>query len=120
MDYTAYRREIQRLYEEHPLFEPKLDISVSELEDLTAEALLLPSMLQEIDPLGFFELGNLLDKALRMRVDGSARSVRPRHHNANFSIIPGLNPETGEFFVCHTAPSSRSLHDVKAIEIIVA
>ena len=23
MDYTAYRREIQRLYEEHPLFEPK-------------------------------------------------------------------------------------------------
>ena len=72
MDYTAYRREIQRLYEEHPLFEPKLDISVSELEDLTAEALLLPSMLQEIDPLGFFELGNLLDKALRMRDDGSA------------------------------------------------
>ena len=46
MDYTAYRREIQRLYEEHPLFEPKLDISVSELEDLTAEALLLPSILQ--------------------------------------------------------------------------
>ncbi len=72
MDYTAYRREIQRLYEEHPLFEPKLDISVSELEDLAAEALLLPSMLQEIDPLSFFELGNLLDRALRMRDDGSA------------------------------------------------
>lgn len=72
MDYTAYRREIQRLYDEHPLFEPKLDIPVSELEDLAAEALLLPSMLHEIDPLGFFELGNLLDKALRMRDDGSA------------------------------------------------
>ncbi|MEY8260379.1 hypothetical protein AALA80_08500 [Oscillospiraceae bacterium 50-60] len=72
MDYTAYRREIQRLYEEHPLFEPKLDISVSELEDLAAEALLLPSILQEIDPLSFFELGNLLDRALRMRDDGSA------------------------------------------------
>lgn len=72
MDYTAYRQEIQRLYEEHPLFEPKLDISVSDLEDLAAEALLLPSMLQEIDPLSFFELGNLLDQVLRMQDDGSA------------------------------------------------
>lgn len=72
MDYTAYRREVQRLYERYPLFEAKLDISVSELEDLSAEALLLPSVLHEIDPLGFFELGNLLDKALRMRDDGSA------------------------------------------------
>lgn len=72
MDYTAYRREIQRLYEEHPLFEPKLDISVSELEDLTAEALMLPSMLREIDPLSFFEVGCLLDQALRMRDDRSA------------------------------------------------
>lgn len=72
MDYTFYRREVQRLYEKHPLFEAKLDISVSELEDLSTEALLLPSMLHEIDPLGFFELGNLLDKDLRMRDDGSA------------------------------------------------
>lgn len=72
IDYTAYRREIQRLYEGHPLFEPKLDISVSELEDLAAEALLLPSMLHEIDPLGFFELGNLLEQVLRMRDDSSA------------------------------------------------
>ena len=72
MDYTAYRREIQRLYDEHPLFEPKLDVSVSELEDLVAEALMLPSMLQESDPLSFFELGNLLDQVLRMQDDGSA------------------------------------------------
>ena len=27
IDYTAYRREIQRLYEGHPLFEAKLNIS---------------------------------------------------------------------------------------------
>ena len=72
MDYTAYRWEIQRLYEEHPLFGPKLDISVSELEDLAAEALLLPSMLHKIDPLSFFELGNLLDQVLQMQDDGSA------------------------------------------------
>ena len=71
IDYTAYRREIQRLYEGHPLFEAKLNISVSELEDLTAEVLMLPSMLREIDPLGFFELGNLLEQVLRMQDDGS-------------------------------------------------
>lgn len=72
LDYTAYRREIQRLYDEHPLFGERLDISESDLEDLAAEALMLPSMLQRIDPLSFFELGNLLVQALRMRDDGSA------------------------------------------------
>lgn len=72
MDYTAYRREIQRLYDEHPLFEARLDIPVSDLEDLAAEALMLPAMLQETDPLSFFELGCLLDQALQMQDDGSA------------------------------------------------
>lgn len=43
-----------------------------DLEDLTAEALMLPSMLQEIDPLSFFEVGWFLDQALRMKDDGSA------------------------------------------------
>ena len=71
MDYTAYRREIQRLYEEHPLFAERLDVPESDLEDLTAEALLLPSTLREIDPLSFFVLGSLLDQALRMQDDGS-------------------------------------------------
>lgn len=72
MDYTAYRREIQRLYEEHPFFEKRLEIPKSDLEDLAAEVLPLPSMLRETDPLSFFEVGNLLDQALRMRDDGSA------------------------------------------------
>ena len=37
-----------------------------------AEALLLPSMLQKIDPVSFFALGVLLDQALRREDDGSA------------------------------------------------
>ncbi len=72
IDYGTYRQEIQKLYEEHPLFEDKLDISMLDLEDLAAEALMLPSMLQEIDPLGFFEVDWFLDQALRMKDDGSA------------------------------------------------
>ncbi len=72
LEYGPYRREIQRLYEEHPLFEERLDVPMSDLEDLAAEALLLPSMLQETDPLSFFEVGHFLAQALRMKDDGSA------------------------------------------------
>lgn len=72
LDYTAYRQGIKRLYDEHPLFEAQLDIAVSDLEDFAAEALMLPAMLQETDPLSFFELGCLLDQALQMQDDGSA------------------------------------------------
>lgn len=72
IDYTDYRREIQRLRDEHPLFEPKLDIPMAELEDLVSEALLLPSMLSERDPLSQFVLGQQLDQCLQMEDDGSA------------------------------------------------
>ena len=72
IDYGTYRQKIQKLYEEHPLFEDKLDISMLDLEDLAAEALMLPSMLQKTDPLGFFEVGWFLDQALRTKDDRSA------------------------------------------------
>lgn len=72
VEYGSYRRELQRLYDEHPLFENRLDVSMSDLEDLTAEALMLPAMLQESDPLSFFEVGCFLAQALRMEDDGSA------------------------------------------------
>ncbi len=42
-DYSDYRREVRRLWEEHPLFEERVDIPVADLEDFVAEALLLPS-----------------------------------------------------------------------------
>ena len=54
IDYQEYRREIKCLREEHPLVEDRLDISVADFEDFVAEALLLPSMLQKTDPVGFF------------------------------------------------------------------
>ena len=72
VDYRAYRREIKRLREGHPLFVPRLDIPVADFEDFVAEALLLPSMLQKIDPVSFFALGILLDQALQREDDGSA------------------------------------------------
>lgn len=72
IDYRPYRREIKRLRDEHPLFTARLDIPVADFEDFVAEALLLPSMLQKVDPVSFFVLGILLDQALRREDDGSA------------------------------------------------
>lgn len=72
IDYQAYRREIKRLRNEHPLFDVQLDISEADFEDLVAEALLLPSMLQKTDPVSFFILGELLHQSLQTEDDGSA------------------------------------------------
>ena len=72
IDYRGYRREIKRFREEHPLFQVRLDISAADFEDLVAEALLLPSMLQKNDPVSFFVLGELLNQSLQAEDDGSA------------------------------------------------
>ena len=72
IDYRTYRREIKRLGDEHPLFAARLDIPMADFEDFVAEALLLPSMLQKVDPVSFFVLGELLDQALQREDDGSA------------------------------------------------
>ncbi len=71
-DYSDYRREVRRLWEEHPLFEERLDIPTADLEEFVAEALLLPSLLHEKDPVGFFALGEFLHQSLQMEDDGSA------------------------------------------------
>ena len=72
IDYRAYRREIKRLWEGHPLLEPRVLISEDDFEDLITEVLLLPSMLQKIDPVSYFVLVELLDQSLRGEDDGSA------------------------------------------------
>ena len=72
IDYRSCRREIRRLREEHPLFEERLDIPMADLEDLAAEALLLPSMLQKTDPVSFFVVGELLHQSLQQEDDGTA------------------------------------------------
>lgn len=72
INYWPYRREIKRLRDDHPLFAARLDIPVADFEDFVTETLLLPSMLQKIDPVGFFALGVLLDQVLQREDDGSA------------------------------------------------
>ena len=70
IDYSAYRREIRNLREHHPLFEERIDVSQADFEDFVAEALLLPTMLQDIDPVGYFVVVQLMDQSLRLEDDG--------------------------------------------------
>ena len=62
IDYTDYRREIKRLWDEHPLFEERIDVSVSDFYDLVSKVRSLPSMLREIDPVSFYFLEESLPK----------------------------------------------------------
>ena len=72
IDYRKYSGEIKHLRDEHPLFEDRLDIPEADVEDFVAEALLLPAMLEKIDPVSFFVLGELLHRSLQTEDDGSA------------------------------------------------
>lgn len=72
IDYSPYRREIQNLREHHPLLEERLEVLQADFEDFVAEALLLPSMIRDIDPIGYFVLVQLMDQSLRQADDGSA------------------------------------------------
>ena len=72
IDYRKYRGEIKRLRDEHSLLEERLDIPVADFEDFVAEALLLPAMLERVDPVSFFALGELLQQSLQAEDDSSA------------------------------------------------
>ena len=72
IDYTDYRREIKRLWDEHPLFEEQIDVSVSDFYDLVSKVRSLPSMLRETDPASFYFLEESLPKNCLEEDDGSA------------------------------------------------
>ena len=72
LDYTDYRKVVRWLRDEHPLFEERIDIPVSDLEDFVAEAILLTPDLYEIDPVSGFVVTDLLCWTLQARDDGTA------------------------------------------------
>ena len=72
LDYTNYRRVVRWLRHEHPLFEERIDIPVSDLEDFAAEAILLTPDLCEIDPVSGFVVTDILHRTLQAEDDGTA------------------------------------------------
>ena len=72
LDYTEYRKVVRWLRDEHPLFEERLDIPVSDLEDFVAKAILLTPDLHEIDPVSGFVVTDILLWTLQAKDDGTA------------------------------------------------
>ena len=72
LDYAGYRKAVRWLRDEHPLFEERIDIPVSDLEDFAAEAILLTPDLCEIDPVSGFVVTDILHRTLQAEDDGTA------------------------------------------------
>ena len=72
LDYTDYRKVVRWLRDEHPLFEERIDIPVSDYEDFVGEAILLTPDLNEIDPVSGFVVTNILHWMLQIEDDGTA------------------------------------------------
>ena len=72
LDYTDYRKAVRWLQDEHPLFEERIDIPVSDYEDFVGEAILLTPDLCEIDPVSGFVVTDILHRTLQREDDGTA------------------------------------------------
>ena len=72
LDYTDYRKVVRWLRDEHPLFEERIVIPVSDYEDFVGEAILLTPDLCEIDPVSGFVVTDTLHRTLQTEDDGTA------------------------------------------------
>ena len=73
INYKSYRTEVQRLWNEHPLFEESDTINMEDFYDLAVDALCLPDTLKEIDAVSHFVLLERLQALIdQMNDDGSA------------------------------------------------
>lgn len=59
-DYSAYRKELNRLLEENPLFEARQEISEEDFIDFLVDVFSLSVMLKEIDPIADFVVSSRL------------------------------------------------------------
>ena len=73
IDYGAYRTEVQRLWNKHPLFEECDSVNMEDFYDLAVDALCLPDTLKDIDPVSHFVLLEKLQALIdQMNDDGNA------------------------------------------------
>ncbi len=72
MDYSEYRKHYKKLYDEHPLFDEKFDISYLEYIDLVEQAKKCVGRLRNIDPVGHFIASCKIEAVLRIPDNGSA------------------------------------------------
>lgn len=71
-DYSEYRKLYRRLYDEHPLFDEKFDISYLEYTDLVEQAKKCVGLLRKIDPVGHFIAGCKIETVLQIPDNNTA------------------------------------------------
>ncbi len=71
MDYSAYRKRVTQL-QNLPLFQEKLDIAMSEYEELVNTAKKISNLLEKIDPVGAFVVRSRIAIAMQIPDDGTA------------------------------------------------
>ena len=71
-DYSEYRKLFRWLYDEHPLFDEKFDISYLEYIDLVEQAKKCVGRLRNIDPVGCFIASCKIEAVLRIPDNNSA------------------------------------------------
>lgn len=71
IDYSAYRKRITQL-QNLPPFQEKLDIAMSEYEELVNTAKKIPNLIEEVDPVGCFAVRSRIALALQIPDDGTA------------------------------------------------
>ena len=69
-DFSAYRASVERLWEEHDVFEERLEVPYEDYVDFARQALPLAEQLSEIAPVAYWDVLHHLDPATKMLYDG--------------------------------------------------
>ena len=69
-DFSAYRASVERLWEEHDVFEERDEVPYEDYVDFARQALPLAEQLAEIAPVAYWDVLHHLDPATKMLYDG--------------------------------------------------
>ena len=69
-DFSSYRASVERLWEEHDVFEERSEVPYEDYEDFTRQAIPLAEQLTETAPVAYWGVLCHLDPATKMLYDG--------------------------------------------------
>lgn len=71
-DFSAYRASVERLWEEHDVFEERSDVPYEDYEDFARQAIPLAEQLAEAAPVSYWDILHHLDPATKLADDGGS------------------------------------------------
>ena len=69
-DFSSYRASVERLWEEHDVFEERGEVPYEDYESFAAQAIPLAEQLKETSPVAYWEVLHHMDAATKMLDDG--------------------------------------------------